>query len=146
MEEMHINWAAMAAAFVAQMVIGYAWFHPSLMGTMWAKANGKSIDELKPKNPGMVYGFTALYTVFFTFFLMTNVTLGAEQDVAPDGHSFHTFQHGIAHAVMLTLLVILPVIGTPALHTGRTKNWMVVQMGYWFVRVAVAAGILSLWR
>ena len=145
MEEMHINWAAVAVAFVAQMEIGYAWFHPALMGTMWAKANGKTVDEMKPKNPGMVYGLTALYTLLFTLFLVTNVT-GPGQDTAPDGHSFHTPQHGLAHAMILTLLVILPVMGTPALHSGQTKGWMAVQMGYWFVRVSVAAAIISAWR
>jgi Protein of unknown function (DUF1761) len=145
MEEMQINWAAFAVAVVAQMVIGFLWFHPAVMGKMWAKANGVSIEEMKPKNPGMVYGLTILYTLFFTMFLITNVT-GPGQDVAPDGHSYVTFQHGLAHAVILTIMVILPVIGTPALYEGKTKGWMVVQIGYWFARLAVAAGILSAWR
>ena len=140
-----MNWAAYAVAVVAQMIIGVIWFHPSVMGKMWAKAIGVSIEELKPKNPGMVYGFTILYTLLFTMFLMTNVT-GPGQDVAPDGHSYHTFQHGFAHAVILSIMVILPVLGTPALYEGKKKGWMVVQVGYWFVRLVVAAGILSAWR
>ncbi|MFN0032700.1 MAG: DUF1761 domain-containing protein [Flavobacteriales bacterium] len=139
------NWIAYAVAVVAQMVIGFLWFHPSVMGKMWAKAIGTTVEGLKPKNPGMVYGLTILYTLLFTFFLMTNVT-GPGQDVAPDGHSYATFQHGLAHAVALTLMVILPVLGTPALFEGKSKGWMIVQVGYWFVRMAVALGILSAWR
>jgi len=145
MEEMKMNWVAYAVAVVAQMIIGYLWFHPAVMGKRWAQANGKTIDEMKPKNPGMVYGLTILYTVLNTMFLMINVT-GPGQDTAPDGHSYHTFQHGIVHAVIFMILVVLPVIGSPALHEGKSKGWMLVQMGYWFVRLIVAFGILSLWR
>lgn len=145
MEEMPMNWAAYAVAVVAQMIIGYIWFHPKVMGTMWAKARGISVEEIMPKNKGMVYGFTILYTLLFTMFIMTNVT-GPGQDVAPDGHSYHTFKHGIAHALILTGFVVLPVLGTPALYEGKKKGWMIVQMGYWFVRLIVAAGIISAWR
>lgn len=145
MEEMNMNWAAFAMAVVAQMVIGFLWFHPSVMGKMWAKAHGVSVEEMKPKNPGLVYGLTTLYTLLFTLWLMTNVT-GPGQDTALDEHSFHTFQHGLAHAIILTLMVILPVLGTPALFEGKTKGWMIVQIGYWLLRLVVAAGIISMWR
>ena len=145
MEEMHFNWLAIAVAVVAQMVIGYIWFHPSVMGKMWADANGKTVEEMKPKNPGMVYGIAILYTIFFTMFLVQNVT-GPDQDTGPDGHSFHTFQHGVFHAIILAILVFLPVLGTPSLFEGKPKGWLIVQLGYWLIRASVAAGILSLWR
>ena len=32
MEEMQINWMAFATAVVAQMIVGYLWFHPAVMG------------------------------------------------------------------------------------------------------------------
>ncbi len=142
---MHFNWAAMGVAFVAQMLVGYIWFHPAVMGKMWAKSNGKTFEEMKPKNPGLVYGITILYTLIFIFWIAANVT-GPGQDTAPDGHSFHTFQHGLVHALVLTIMVIIPVLGTPSLHEGKPKGWMIAQSGYWFIRLAVAAGILSLWR
>jgi hypothetical protein len=145
MEQMHMNWAAYAVAVVAQMIFGYLWFHPSVMGKMWAKANGVNVEDMKPKNPAMVYGLTILYTLIFTFWLMINVT-GPGQDTHPDGHSFHTFQHGVSHAILLTIMVIIPVLGTPALFEGKKTGWMVVQVGYWFIRMAIAQGIISLWR
>jgi hypothetical protein len=145
MEEMHFNWLAYVVAVVLQMVIGYVWFHPSVMGKMWAKACGVTVEDMKPSNPGLTYGLTMLYTLIFTLWLMMNVA-GPGQDVAPDGHSFHTFQHGLAHALMLTIMVITPVIGTPAIFEKKGFSYMVVQVGYWFIRMAVAQGILSLWR
>lgn len=145
MEEMHMNWAAYAVAVVAQMFIGVLWFHPSVMGKVWASANGSTVEDMKPQNPALVYGLTILYTLLLTLFIWTNVA-GPGQDTAPDGHSYHTFQHGLAHALIFILLVVLPVIGSPAIHTGKSAKWMGVQMGYWAVRLAVAFGILSAWR
>ncbi len=145
MEEMQFNWFAYTTAVVAQMIFGYIWFHPSVMGKMWAKSIGVAVEDLKPKNPGMVYGLTIVYTLIFTMWLMINVT-GPGQDTAPDGHSYHTFQHGVTHALLLSIMVILPVIGTPALFEGKPKSWMVVQMGYWVLRLVIAQGILSVWR
>lgn len=142
---MQINWAAFAVAVVVQMVIGYLWFHPAVMGKMWAKANNATVEEMKPKNPGMVYGLTILFTILITFFFVTNVT-GPGQEVAPDGHSYKTFQHGLAHAVILTIMVVIPLVCTPALFIGKSLSWMIVQVGYWFLRLAAALGILSAWR
>ncbi len=137
----NMNWAAYAVAVVAQMVIGFIWFHPSVMGKMWAKANGISIDDMKPSNPGMTYGLTILYTLLFTMFLTVNVLGPGQEDV-----KYHTFQHGVAHAVALTLMIMIPVIGTPMLYEKRSWGWFIVHVGYWFLRMAVAMGILSLWR
>ena len=141
MEGLHFNWIAYAVAVIAQMIIGYLWFHPAVMGQKWAAANNTTLDEMKPKNPGMVYGLTMLFTLLNTLFLMVNVTGPGQEDM-----QFHTFKHGVFHAIVLAITVLLPVLGTPALHEGKSKNWIIVQVGYWFVRYAVAMGILSLWR
>jgi cobalamin biosynthesis protein CobD/CbiB len=139
--EMHINWLAYAVAVIAQMVIGYLWFHPKVMGGKWAEANNTTIDAMKPKNPGLVYGLTLLFTLLGTIFILFNVTGFGQEDI-----KFHTVKHGIAHAVMFFVMVLVPVLGTPALHEGRNKNWYIVQLSYWFVRCAVAFAILSAWR
>jgi len=140
-----MNWTAYAVAVVAQLIIGYIWFHPSVMGKMWAKANNSDYETMKPDKPGMMYGLNLVFTLLFTVFLMINVT-GPGQDTAPDGHSFHTFQHGFAHAVILTIMIIIPIFGTPAVFEKRGMNWVIVHVGYWFLRLAVAGGILSMWR
>jgi hypothetical protein len=141
MEDMQINWLAYAVAVVAQIVIGFLWFHPSVMGKTWAKANGITIEDMKPSNPGMTYGLTILYTLIFTFWLLINVTGPGQEDI-----QYHTFKHGLGHAALLTGFVILPVIGTPGLFEKKSKAWVFVHVGYWFLRMAVAQGILSMWR
>lgn len=145
MEEVNMNWLAYFSAVIAQMLIGYIWFHPKVMGTYWAKANGLDFESLRPTHLHRAMLFTLLYTLLFTFFLKINVT-GPGQDIAPDGHSYITFQHGLVHACILTLMVIVPVFGTPAQYEKRNWNWAICHVGYWFLRMAVACGILSMWR
>lgn len=142
---MEMNWLAFAAAVVAQIVIAYLWFHPSVMGKIYAKSRGITVDELAPKNPAVTYGVTILLTLLYTLFIASWVT-GPGQDIAPDGHSYHTFQHGLVHAIVFLLMVLAPVLGTPAMFEKRGWNWVFVQLGYWFVRTIAAAGILSMWR
>ncbi len=142
---MNINWAAYAVAVVAQLVIGYIWFHPSVMGKMWAKVNGIDINDMQPKNAGLSYGITIVMTLLFTMWLVFNVT-GPGQQEAPDGHSFITFQHGAAHALLISIMVILPIFAGPGIFEKRGWGWVMVHVGYWFVRLVAAAGILSAWR
>jgi hypothetical protein len=138
---MELNWMAYVAAVIAQLVIGFIWFHPAVLGKMWARSINMPIEEMKPARPAVTYGLTILYTLIFTFWLAVNVTgFGQEPE------RYHTFQHGLAHATLLTIMVITPVLGTPALYENKKASWMFVQVGYWFVRMAVAQGILSLWR
>jgi Protein of unknown function (DUF1761) len=140
--EMHINWLAYAAAVAAQMVIGYLWFHPAVLGRTWAKANGQSYEDMmKSQNMGITLGVTIVLTLLFTFWLNLNVTGAGQEDPR-----FYTFQHGIGHAVALTLFVMLPVFGTPGMFEKRGWGWVLLHTGYWFCRMVVAAGILSLWR
>ena len=74
-------------------------------------------------------------------FLVNNVTGLGNEDL-----KFHTFKHGIFHAIILTLMIMLPVFGTPALFEKRDWRWVMVHVGYWFCRIGAAAGILSYWR
>jgi Protein of unknown function (DUF1761) len=143
--DMDFNWAAYGVAVLAQMIIGFIWFHPAVMGKMWAASTGMTLEDMKPKNPALTYGLTTLYTLLITMFMMVNV-VGPGQDATPEGHSFHTFQHGAFHAIILTIMVVIPMIGTPALFEKKGFKYMLVQVGYWFVRMAVAMGILSVWR
>lgn len=137
----NFNWLAYAAAVVAQIIIGFVWFHPAVMGKMWSKATGISVEDMKPKNPALTYGLTILFTIILTFWLAINVLGPGQEDP-----KYHTFQHGIAHAALLSLFVVLPILGSPALFERKGGLYIFIQVAYWFLRMAAAQGILSLWR
>lgn len=138
---MEFNWMAIGAAIIAQMAIGYLYFHPSVMGNKWAAANGKTLDEMKPENMGLTMGLTILFTFLFTTFLAVNVTGPGQEAI-----EFHTIKHGLFHALVLAITVVMPMFGTQGMYEKRSWNWIFIQTGYWFSRMAVAQAILSFWR
>lgn len=133
-----INWMAFALAVIAQMFIGFIWYHPAVMGKTYAKSLGISYENMKPNNPGLAYGLMIVFTLFFTFFMHTNVTGHGHEDV-----KYHTFQHGFAHAGFLGLLVLIPILGTLANFENRGWGWFLTHLGHWVLRIGVAGGILS---
>ena len=57
-----------------------------------------------------------------------------------------TFGHGVVHGVVISLLVLLPVLGTMSIFEKRGWNWVFNNLGYWVITLAVMGGILSAWR
>lgn len=140
-DQFHVNWIAVVVAALVPMIVGAVWYHPKVLGGIWMKANGFTEEDLRGGNPAVMYGSALVLAFLLAFFMMINVTGFGQEDP-----KFHTFQHGVAHATMLTLLVILPVMGTNAIFEKRKLNGLLVNVGYWWVALAIGMGILSAWR
>ena len=141
MEDFHVNWLAVAAASITPMIVGMIWYHPKVMGTVWMKATGLKEEDMRSGNMGMIYGAALVLAFMLALFLMLNVTGFGQEDV-----QFQTFKHGLGHGLLLTLLFVLPLVGTNALFEKRGWNWLLVNVGYWWVTLSIALGILSAWR
>jgi hypothetical protein len=60
-----LNFVAIAAATLVNMVVGALWYSPLLFATAWLKEIGKSKDELKGQ--GRAMGLALLTNVFVAF-------------------------------------------------------------------------------
>ncbi len=142
---MNPNWMAVGLAALVPMILGFVYYHPKVLGGIWMRANGFTLESIG-KGPKPVMFVVALVLSFLlSFWLMLNTT-GPGQDVAPDGHSYVTFGHGVAHGVLVSLTVLLPVLGTQSIFEKRGWSWVFVNLGYWLVTLSVMGGILSAWR
>ena len=63
-----------------------------------------------------------------------------------DGHSFVTFQHGVAHGIIFSITVLIPIFTTMAIFEKRKFSWAFVNWGYWAITAILMCGILSAWR
>ena len=142
--ENHMNWISVAIAAFIPMIVGFIYYNPKVLGGVWMDANGFKLENMKPPKPILYVGALVL-SFMLSMWLSFNVT-GPGQDVAPDGHSFITFQHGIAHGVFITLMVLFPVLGTLAIFEQKSFKWLAVNLGYWVVTLSIMGGILSNWR
>jgi hypothetical protein len=142
---MEINFIAVAVAALIPMIVGFVYYHPAVLGGPWMKANGFTLESVgKGPNP-ILYVVALGFSFLLSMFVCVNVT-GPGQDVAPDGHSYVTFQHGLAHGLMISLLVVLPILGTMSIFERRGWGWVFTNWGYWYVTLSIMAGILSAWR
>ncbi|MEZ4927778.1 MAG: DUF1761 domain-containing protein [Saprospiraceae bacterium] len=142
---MEMNVAAVAVAAVIPMIVGFLYFNDSLFGKTWMRVNGFTKESLGGGPKPVLYLIALVLSFLLSAFLALNVT-GPGQDVAPDGHSYATFGHGIAHGIFITVLVVLPILGTLSIFEKRGWGWAFVNTGYWLVTLILMCGLLSAWR
>lgn len=145
MEDMHMNWMAIILSTITPMVIGFIYYHPKVLGGAWMRANGFSLEGMGTGPKPVLYVVALVLSFFLSMWLLGNVT-GPGQQTAPDGHSYATFGHGMVHGVVITLMVLLPVLGTMSIFERRGWSWVFVNLGYWVVTLCIMGGILSAWR
>ncbi len=142
---MELNFLAIAVAALVPLIVGLVYFHPAVLGGPWMRVNGFTLESIG-KGPNPILYVVALGLSFLlSMFVCINVT-GPGQDAAPDGHSYATFGHGTVHGVMISLLVLLPVLGTMSIFEKRGWGWVFTNLGYWMLTLAIMGGILSAWR
>ena len=139
------NLLSVAIAALIPMIMGFIYYHPKVMGSAWMKANGFTAESMGTGPKPVLYLVALVFSFILAFRLCMDV-IAPGQDVAPDGHSYITFQHGMAHGAINTLFILLPVFGTMAIFERRSWNWVFVNLGYWGVTLMIMQGILSAWR
>ena len=146
----HLNFLALIVAALIPMIMGFIYFHPGLMGSVWMKANGFIKENMTPPKP-IMFLVAFVCSLLIAFFLWGWVTgaggIETSQVKDPnDGHSFVTFQHGVFHGIAFSLLVLIPIFITMKIFEMRSWAWALVNVGYWSISVILMCGILSAWR
>lgn len=143
--EMHLNWLAIVIAAFMPMVVGFIYYHPKVAGGAWMRVNGFTLESVGNGPKPVLYAVALGLSFLLSLWVALNVT-GPGQDTAPDGHSYVTFGHGIAHAIFNGLLLLLPILGTQSIFEKRGWGWVFVNLGYWVLTLGLMGGILSAWR
>lgn len=61
------------------------------------------------------------------------------------GKTYRTFKHGVLHGFLTGLFIVVPVIGTNALHERRSLKYTFVTGGFWIVCFMIMGGIICDW-
>jgi hypothetical protein len=139
--EPHFNWLAVVVAAFMPMVVGFIYYHPKVMGTAWMREAGLTTESIGNGPKPIMYGVALGLSFLLATWLSINVTGLGQEDM-----KYHTFQHGVAHAALLSLLVLLPIMGTNAIFEKRSFKLVFINLGYWFLAFAMSLVILSAWR
>jgi hypothetical protein len=148
------------------LLVGFIYYNEKVMGRAWMKATGLDPEYLKKANMLKIFGFTLLFSVFLSLFLIPVVLHvshlfslvapkpGQEMDPNSEvyrdlmafyekyGKNYRTFGHGALHGVLAALFGAWPVIGINALFERRGWRYTAIHLGYWVITFGLMGGII----
>lgn len=150
-----------ALAALIPLLVGFLWYNPKTFGNAWIKAAKVNPEEAKNANMVLVFGLTYLFSFFITGALISMVihqvslfSLVADQLPDSSDHqlinsvyekfkgSFRTFKHGALHGSLAGIMLALPIIGINALFEGKGGKYILINVGYWVVTLALMGGVI----
>ncbi|MHA7057517.1 DUF1761 domain-containing protein [Aquimarina sp. M1] len=162
---MEFNFLITAAAAFIPLFLGFIWYSPKVFGTAWMNACGFTAEDLKGGNMIVIFILSYVFSLFLAIFLTTYVihqfglfqTLMNDPDLmiegtetyqyaqdfmAKYGNNFRTFKHGALHGTMAGLFAALPILGTNAMFERKGIKYVVINVGYWTVCLALMGGVI----
>jgi hypothetical protein len=162
---MKFNFVTTAVAAIIPLIMGFIWYSPILFKKSWMKEVGFDEDTMKGANMGLIFVLSYVLSFLLAFILQTfvihqfgaqSVLLGEpgfaegtgeaftylQEFIATYGDRFRTFGHGALHGTMIGLLIVLPIMGTNALFERKSFKYVLINVGYWTISLALMGGIL----
>lgn len=140
----NINWIAIVVAAILPLGTGFLWYGP-LFGKAWMKETGMTEEKAKSMNPGKTYGLAVVFASLIAFFIWPMVFFGGSPEDPHGTEPFMTFKHGALHGALLALFVVLPVFATNALFEMKSAKYVMINVGYWVVTMALMGGLINAW-
>lgn len=167
-----MNIVPVLVAALIPMVLGFIWYHPKVLGTIWMKESGMTEEKIQQGNMAVKLGLSFLFAFLLSFVLSSlsvhdafvqgatyyeekanDGELSAESAAWQDYYktqlapSNYVFAHGVVHGLFLIgLLIIMPVFATNAIFEGKSFKYVAVNVTYWLLCVTFMSGLLAVWR
>jgi hypothetical protein len=134
----NINWLAVVAATVVNMVLGTVWYMPAVFGNAWMKELGKTREQLG--NPGPAYALMLIGSFVQATVLAALVT--ALQGFAKTS--------GPADGAMIGLVTGIGFVATTflgeAVFSGKSAKLYLINVGYYLVALVINGALLAAWK
>ena len=160
-----VNILSVLAAALIPMLMGFIWYNPKVMGTVWMKEAGIEEDKMKGANMPLIFGLSFLFSFFFAFavqfmvihqFHLGSILLGEKglEDPTSEvgmllsafmgkyGNNYRTFKHGALHGIIAGISIALPILGINALFERKTFKYIAIHVGYWTISLSLMGGII----
>jgi Protein of unknown function (DUF1761) len=145
---MEFNWYAMALATLMPMIIGFIYYHPKVLGGVWMRANGFTLESVGQGPKPILMVACLVLSFMLTFWCRVQFADPHQTSIDFDGNprDWVTFQHGVAHGFAYTLFVVFPILGTMAVFEKKSLSWVLVNVGYWLLTLMAICAIVCGWR
>jgi hypothetical protein len=159
---MEPNYIANAVAALSTLVIGFIYYHPSVLGNSWKNAVGITDEQIAKTNMLKTYGLTLLFSFVLSFMVVPGIVIhqmGAmaltgwdmndvalKDFLAVHGTKFLTFRHGALHGFFAGLCFVFPVTTINGLFEHRSWKYIFINSGYWILVLTVMGSIICGWQ
>jgi hypothetical protein len=160
---MELNFIAIIVAALVPLVLGFIWYNPKFLGTVWMRESGMTEEKMKGGNMAVIFGVSLLLSIllaFFTQFLVIH-QMGALGMVGGDptialpsydafmsdyGNAFRTFKHGALHGLMAGIFFVFPIMAINGMFERKSWKLTFINTGYWTVCLIIMGGIVCRWQ
>jgi hypothetical protein len=162
------NIGIVALAALIPMIIGFIYYNPKVLGTVWMKVSGMTEEKMKESNMALVFGLSYVLSFLMCFMLGmlvvhqtdvyslfngqegfgvpgSEVTMAIDEVMRLAENNFRTFKHGALHGCLTGIFIALPILMTNGLFEGKSIKYGFVNATYWIITMTLAGGVLCLW-
>ncbi len=165
-----MNFLITALAALIPLIMGFIWYNPKVMGNAWMKSAGLKEEQMKGGNMALVFILTYVFSFFIALILnpvvihqygLMSVVMDQpgmkEQDKASEayiwlldamgkyGHEFRTFKHGAFHGTIAAIMFALPILGINAMFERKGAKYIMINVVYWIITLALMGGVICQW-
>ncbi len=133
-----INWAAILAAVLVNMLVGFIWYSKWLFYDIWVKAQGK-------KNASMRSGPNIYILSILLAFVQALILKHMLTYTAAYYPSMSNIQVGITTALWLWLGFVVATMGLNYLYAGRSRALFAIDSGYFLCVLLINGVLLASW-
>jgi hypothetical protein len=161
---MEMNFLSPVIAAFTTLLVGFVWYHPSVLGTVWIKEAGLTKEESEKGNMFKIFGLTFVFSIFIGMVMqvLTIHQYGALGMIgggtklaeakpsfmafmADYGTAFRTANHGALHGFFTGLFFAFPMIAINGLFESRSWKYIFIHAGYWIVSLTIIGAIVCAW-
>jgi hypothetical protein len=140
--QIEVNYFAVFIAAVASMVVGFAWYSPTLFGNQWMKQMGLTMSSIKKAQKEM----GSLYFLSFIMALVTAFVLWHVMTMSESYFGYSWFASGISSAFWMWLGFIMPVQVTDTIFGSKKWGLFKINTSYQLaslIAMGIVLGILG---
>ena len=161
---MEINFLAVLVAAVVPMVLGFIWYNPKFLGTVWAREAEMTEEKMKTGNLPVIFGLSFVLSILLAFFtqFLTIHQLGAlgmiggdplAESILPSyqafmddyGTAFRSYKHGALHGLLAGIFLVFPIMATNGMFERKSWKLTFINTGYWTVALTIMGAIVCGW-
>lgn len=154
------NIYAILVAAIVPIILGFFWYNPKLFGIAWMREAEMTEEKMKGGNMAVIFGVSILLSILLSFFTMFLVVHEAGVYGMTEGQmdgettkaflaewegKYRSFKHGALHGGMAGVFFVLPILAINALFERKSWKYILINVGYWIVSLAIMGSIISGW-